>query len=213
MPCRARSMSDTPRTRTLTPACQPTVAQNAGERCQGLRDTPMKAGRGAASSGTGWTRTQTLRPCGGHLRPGLCLVAGRSKRMMSEAHRGHLDTPSRPSMQYDTSGPRRASFSPCAQDTWAPLREPRSHGRPGAGRGSCRTPAGRRGHRGRHANKIAAWPRPSLTLPRMPPLAQAGTTTTGTPASARPASWPTSGCRRQRRRRPNPARRTDRECE
>ena len=46
-----------PRTRTLTRACQPGVAQNAGGRCQGLRDTPMRAGCGAASSGTGWTQT------------------------------------------------------------------------------------------------------------------------------------------------------------
>jgi CO/xanthine dehydrogenase Mo-binding subunit len=48
--------SDTPETRTLTH--QPSVAQNAGDHCQGLRDTPtMRVGRGAASSGTGLTQT------------------------------------------------------------------------------------------------------------------------------------------------------------
>ena len=36
---------------------QPSAAQNADGRGQRVRDTPTKAGPGAASSGTGWTRT------------------------------------------------------------------------------------------------------------------------------------------------------------
>ena len=61
MPCRARSTSDTTRTPTLTSTCQPGAAQNAGGRCRGLRDIPMR-GCGAVSSGAGWTPTPNA-PC------------------------------------------------------------------------------------------------------------------------------------------------------
>lgn len=53
-------------------------------------------------------------------------------------------------------------------------REPLSHCRPCTGRGSCRTTARRREHRGREANKIAAQPRPSLTLRRGSAVFEAG---------------------------------------
>ncbi len=61
MPCRARSTSDTTRTPTSTSTCQPGAAQNAGGRCLGLRDIPMR-GCGAVSFGAGWTPTPNA-PC------------------------------------------------------------------------------------------------------------------------------------------------------
>jgi hypothetical protein len=55
--CLARhGVRRTPQTRTLT-RVRPNVAQNAGGPCQRLRDTPMTAGCGAASSGAAWTQT------------------------------------------------------------------------------------------------------------------------------------------------------------
>ena len=61
MRCRAPSTSDTARTRTLTRACQPGAAQNAGGRSRGLRDLPMRVGWGAVSSGAGWMPTPNAR--------------------------------------------------------------------------------------------------------------------------------------------------------
>ena len=63
----------------VNPQCQPGAAQNAGGRCRGLRDLAMRGGLEPYRPALAGRRPQTLRPCGGHLGPGVFLVAVAAK--------------------------------------------------------------------------------------------------------------------------------------